>query len=241
MNTILNMKGIVKSYFLGEEEQTILHHVDFAVNEGEFVSILGPSGSGKSTLMNIIGCLDVPTDGDYILNGNDVSCLDEVELSEVRNREIGFIFQHFQLLPRLNALENVELPLIYAGVHEKERKRLAAEMLIKVGLEGKMKNKPSQLSGGQQQRIAIARALVTKPTILLADEPTGALDQKTGKQIIKLFEQLHNEGKTIVMITHDKEIAKHGSRIVNILDGKLTEHKNHNAKEVNNNGGEQHA
>lgn len=223
MELILKMTGIVKTYITGEEEQTVLDHVDFTISKGEFVSVLGPSGSGKSTLMNIIGCLDEPTEGKYILNGKDVSSFNEIELSEVRNSEIGFVFQQFQLLPRLSALENVELPLIYSGIPEKERKQLAEEMLIKVGLKDKVKNRPNQLSGGQQQRVAIARALVTQPTILLADEPTGALDQNTGKQIMDIFEQLHKEGKTIVMITHDKQIAQYGSRIVNILDGKLTE------------------
>lgn len=223
MQTILKMKAIVKKYQMGDEEQQVLNHIDFNVAQGEFVTILGPSGSGKSTLMNIIGCLDVPTSGVYDLNGNDVANMDEETLSEVRNREIGFIFQQFQLLPRLSALDNVELPLIYAGVPEKERKQRAQAMLEKVGLGTKLKNKPNQLSGGQQQRVAIARALVTQPTILLADEPTGALDQKTGVQIMDLFQELHAEGKTIVMITHDEKIAQHGSRIVKILDGSLSE------------------
>lgn len=223
MQTILQMKAIVKKYQMGDEEQQVLNHIDFNVAQGEFVTILGPSGSGKSTLMNIIGCLDVPTSGVYDLNGNDVANMDEETLSEVRNREIGFIFQQFQLLPRLSALDNVELPLIYAGVPEKERKQRAQAMLEKVGLGTKLKNKPNQLSGGQQQRVAIARALVTQPTILLADEPTGALDQKTGVQIMDLFQELHAEGKTIVMITHDEKIAQHGSRIVKILDGSLSE------------------
>ncbi|MGL5530405.1 MAG: ABC transporter ATP-binding protein [Culicoidibacterales bacterium] len=223
MQTILKMKAIVKTYQMGDEEQQVLNHIDFNVVQGEFVTILGPSGSGKSTLMNIIGCLDVPTSGVYDLNGNDVANMDEETLSEVRNREIGFIFQQFQLLPRLSALDNVELPLIYAGVPEKERKQRARAMLEKVGLGTKLKNKPNQLSGGQQQRVAIARALVTQPTILLADEPTGALDQKTGVQIMDLFQELHAEGKTIVMITHDEKIAQHGSRIVKILDGSLSE------------------
>lgn len=223
MQTILKMKAIVKKYQMGDEEQQVLNHIDFNVNQGEFVTILGPSGSGKSTLMNIIGCLDVPTSGVYDLNGNDVANMDEETLSEVRNREIGFIFQQFQLLPRLSALDNVELPLIYAGVPEKERKQRARAMLEKVGLGTKLKNKPNQLSGGQQQRVAIARALVTQPTILLADEPTGALDQKTGVQIMDLFQELHAEGKTIIMITHDENIARHGSRIVKILDGTLSE------------------
>ena len=183
----------------------------------------GPSGSGKTTLMNIIGCLDVPTSGEYILSGNETNQLDEIELSHIRNKEIGFIFQQFQLLPRFTALENVELPLIYAKMPEKQRKIKSKEMLEKVGLAEKVKSKPNQLSGGQQQRVAIARALVTEPTILLADEPTGALDQNTGHQIMELFKELHEEGKTIVMITHDINIAKNASRIVRILDGNLSE------------------
>lgn len=220
---ILNMKNIVKTYQMGDEDQTVLKNIDFVINKGEFVSILGPSGSGKSTLMNIIGCLDVPTSGEYILNENEVDDLDESELAQIRNREIGFIFQQFQLLPRLTALENVELPLIYAGVPDKDRKQKATDMLRRVGLSDKLKNKPNQLSGGQQQRVAIARAMVNEPTILLADEPTGALDQKTGQQIMELFAQLHSEGKTIIMITHDEKIAAHGSRKVKILDGELSE------------------
>lgn len=220
---ILNMKDITKSYVLGEEKQLILDNINLVINKGEFVSILGPSGSGKSTLMNIIGCLDVPSSGKYILNNNEVENLDESELASIRNSEIGFVFQQFQLLPRLTAQKNVELPLIYAKVPEKERKKKSKEILTRVGLSNKLKNRPNQLSGGQQQRVAIARALVTNPTILLADEPTGALDQKTGLQIIELFKELHKEGKTIVMITHDEKIAQNGSRIVKILDGKLSE------------------
>jgi putative ABC transport system ATP-binding protein len=220
---ILNMKNIVKTYVMGEEVQTVLKSINLTVNEGEFVSILGPSGSGKSTLMNIIGCLDVPTSGKYILSGNEVEDMDEAELAQIRNKEIGFIFQQFQLLPRLNALQNVELPLIYAGIPEKQRKERAKEMLSRVGLSDKLKNKPNQLSGGQQQRVAIARAMVTEPTILLADEPTGALDQATGHQIIDLFTELNKEGKTIIMITHDEKIAKNATRIIKILDGNLSE------------------
>jgi putative ABC transport system ATP-binding protein len=222
---ILNMKNIVKTYQMGEEEQTVLKNINLVINKGEFVSILGPSGSGKSTLMNIIGCLDVPTSGEYILNEKVVDDLDESELAQIRNSEIGFVFQQFQLLPRLTALQNVELPLIYAGIPAKERIRKAKEMLCRVGLSDKLRNKPNQLSGGQQQRVAIARAMVTEPTILLADEPTGALDQKTGQQIMELFAQLHSEGKTIIMITHDEKIAGHGSREVRILDGELSEVK----------------
>ena len=221
--TILTMRDIVKCYQMGEEEQMILKHIDFSMCRGEFVSILGPSGSGKSTMMNIIGCLDVPTSGSYILSGQDTSDMDEEELAHIRNREIGFIFQSFQLLPRLNALENVELPLVYAGVSPSERRRRAKAVLERVGLENKMKNYPNQLSGGQQQRVAIARAVVTEPTILLADEPTGALDQATGRQVMQLFRQLHGEGRTIIMITHDVNIAANAQRIVHILDGRLWE------------------
>lgn len=223
MKQILNMKDIVKCYYLGGETQVVLNHVNLQINESEFVSILGPSGSGKSTLMNIIGCLDVPTSGKYILAGNDVEDLDEKELARIRNKEIGFVFQSFQLLPRLTALENVELPMIYTGLSSSERKKRASAILERVGLQDKMRNYPNQLSGGQQQRVAIARSVVTEPSILLADEPTGALDQKTGAQIMKLFTQLNQEGRTIIMITHDLHIANHAKRIVNILDGTLTE------------------
>lgn len=220
---ILSMKNIVKAYRMGEEEQVILKGVDLKVSDGEFLSILGPSGSGKSTMMNIIGCLDTPTSGEYILSDRKVAELDETDLAHIRNREIGFIFQSFQLLPRLSALENVELPLIYKGVPPAERIEVAERMLERVGLENKKKNYPRQLSGGQQQRVAIARALATNPTILLADEPTGALDQNTGHQVMSLFRELHEEGRTIIMITHDVNIAKNASRTVRILDGNLYE------------------
>ncbi|MBU8918825.1 ABC transporter ATP-binding protein [Bacillus sp. FJAT-29953] len=220
---MLNMTQITKTYVMGEEEQVVLNNINLTVNKGDFVAILGPSGSGKSTLMNIIGCLDSPTSGDYYLSNQKVDELDESSLAAIRNKEVGFIFQQFQLLPRHNAIQNVELPLVYARVQEKDRKQRAREMLGRVGLGEKLQNRPNQLSGGQQQRVAIARAMVTNPTILLADEPTGALDQKTGQQIMELFHELHEEGKTIIMITHDIEIAKNASRIVRILDGKLRE------------------
>lgn len=220
---VLSMKNIIKKYQLGEEEQTILKGIDLTVKKGEFLSILGPSGSGKSTMMNIIGCLDVASSGEYILSGKDVSGLTEEELSQIRAQEIGFIFQSFFLLKRLTVLENVELSMIYSGVAEKERKKIAKEMLKKVGLESKENHLPNQLSGGQQQRVAIARALATNPSILLCDEPTGALDQNTGKQIMSLFEELHNEGRTIIMITHDEKIAMHADRVIRILDGNITE------------------
>lgn len=220
---ILKMTHITKIYYMGEEEQVVLNNINLTINKGDFVAILGPSGSGKSTLMNIIGCLDSPTKGEYILSNQKVDELEESELAAIRNKEVGFVFQQFQLLPRLSAIRNVELPLVYTGVAEKERKQRAHDMLIKVGLGEKLQNRPNQLSGGQQQRVAIARAMVTEPTILLADEPTGALDQKTSHQIMELFHELHEEGKTIIMITHDIEIAKHACRIVKILDGNLRE------------------
>lgn len=223
MSEILTMQDIVKCYYLDAEELVVLNHVNLKINEGEFVSILGPSGSGKSTLMNIIGCLDVPTSGKYILAKHDVDDLHEKELARIRNREIGFVFQSFQLLLRLSALENVELPMIYAGVSSENRRKRAAAILERVGLAEKMNNYPNQLSGGQQQRVAIARSVVTEPTILLADEPTGALDQKTGQQIMQLFKELNDEGRTIIMITHDTNIAKYSERIVNILDGRISE------------------
>ena len=220
---ILSMHNIVKQYRMGEEVQTVLKGIDLTVTKGEFLAVLGPSGSGKSTLMNIIGCLDTPTSGEYILHGRDVGKLDENTLSGVRNKEIGFIFQSFQLLPRQNALDNVELPLVYSGMPEHRRKQVARQMLERVGLSDKLYHFPNQLSGGQQQRVAIARALAHSPTILLADEPTGALDQQTGRQVMELFNELNAEGRTIIMITHDKGIAKHAKRIVRILDGELLE------------------
>jgi len=223
MSEILNMEEICKSYYMGEEEIEVLHNVNLKVHSGEFLSILGPSGSGKSTIMNIIGCLDVPTKGKYYLSGLDIESYDEVALAKARNKEIGFVFQSFQLLPKSSALKNVELPLVYAGVPAGERRERAASMLEKVGLGDRMRNYPNQLSGGQQQRVAIARALVTEPTILLADEPTGALDQKTGNQVMELFEEINQEGRTIIMITHDTNIAKYAKRVVHILDGYLTE------------------
>ncbi len=220
---LLEMTDIVKCYTIGTEEQIVLNHIDFTVDRGEFVSILGPSGSGKSTMMNIIGCLDVPTSGKYVLNGKTIADMDQVELAHIRNKEIGFIFQSFQLLKRNTILENVELPLIYAKVSRKERRERAAAMLDRMGLGNKLDFYPNQLSGGQQQRVAISRAVVTQPSILLADEPTGALDQKTGAQVMDLFHELNEEGRTIIMITHDKHIAEHAGRIVKILDGVMSE------------------
>ena len=217
------MKGIIKRYRMGGEDQTVLRGIDFEVSKGEFVAVLGPSGSGKSTLMNIIGCLDTPSEGTYVLHGRDVSRLDESELAQVRSRDIGFVFQQFQLLQRQDALENVELPLIYAGVGSAERRKRAQVLLERVGLGDKLHHFPNQLSGGQQQRVAIARSLANHPTILLADEPTGALDQQTGKQVMNLFHDLNEEGNTIIMITHDIAIARHARRIVRLLDGCMSE------------------
>ena len=222
-NHFFHMQNICKDYLMGEEVSHILKNVNLSIEEGEYLSVLGPSGSGKSTLMNIIGCLDVPTSGNYILQGKTVEDLTSGELADLRSREIGFIFQNSQLLPRLTAVRNVELPLIYAGVRPKERRRRATAMLERVGLEDRMYHYPNQLSGGQQQRVAIARALVGNSSILLADEPTGALDQKTGKQIMELFQTINDEGRTILMITHDMNIAAHAHRVVHIIDGVLTE------------------
>ena len=217
------MTDIDKIYPLEGEDVHALKKVSLTLEEGEYLSVLGPSGSGKSTLMNIIGCLDTPTSGEYILQGREVEDLDELELAELRNREIGFIFQNSQLLPRLSARKNVELPLIYGGIRPKERRERAEAMLERVGLSDRMDHMPNQLSGGQQQRVAIARAMVGNPSILLADEPTGALDQKTGAQIMELFQELNDEHRTVIMITHDLKIASCARRIVHIIDGELTD------------------
>lgn len=220
---VVDLQEIQKTYGEGTNRHIVLDRVSLTIEAGEYVTILGPSGSGKSTLMNIIGCLDVASSGVYRLQEQLVQNLSEDQLATIRNEEIGFIFQQFQLLPRMSVLQNVELPLIYAGVSRKERRARSLELLERVGLTDKADALPSQLSGGQQQRVAIARALVTRPTILLADEPTGALDQKTGKQIMELFESLSEEGKTIIMITHDVNIAKQARRIIRIEDGQVTE------------------
>ena len=217
------MTDIVKTYRVGDEPLNALKGVSLRVEPGEHLSILGPSGSGKSTLMNIIGCLDTPTSGEYVLHGSTVSSLSEVELARLRRQQIGFIFQNSQLLPRLTALKNVELPLIYAGVPPRERRSRAQAMFERVGLSDRMAHYPNQLSGGQQQRVAIARALVTNPSILLADEPTGALDQKNGRQVMELFGALNAEGRTVIVITHDLNIARYARRTVHIIDGELTE------------------
>ena len=221
--TFFQMTGITKSYWMGDEWSPVLRGIDLTIQEGEFLSVLGPSGSGKSTLMNIIGCLDTPTSGEYILHGRRVDDLEPDELARIRNREIGFIFQSFQLLPRQDALSNVELPLVYAGMPRQQRRERAAEMLRRVGLENKMDHLPNQLSGGQQQRVANARGRATKPPHLLAHAPPGPRDPKTGPQVMDLFHELHDEGRTIIMITHDRHIAQNASRLVRILDGVLSE------------------
>ena len=220
---LLEMVDINKFYPMGEEQPHVLKDVCLSINEGEYLSVLGPSGSGKSTLMNIIGCLDTASSGRYTLHDREIEDLSEAELAAIRSREIGFVFQNSQLLPRLTALKNVEMPLIYAGVSPGERRRRARAMLERVGLSDRMGHFPNQLSGGQQQRVAIARALVGNPSLLLADEPTGALDQKTGKQVMALFQELNEEGRTIIMITHDINIATFAHRTVHIIDGVLTE------------------
>lgn len=219
---LIQLKNIVKSYQNGDQELQVLKGVDLTVYEGEFVAIMGPSGSGKSTLMNIIGLLDRPTSGDYRLNGTQVELLNDRKLAKVRNEEIGFVFQQFFLLAKLNALQNVELPLIYAGVGVSKRRELAKQFLEKVELGMRMKHLPSELSGGQKQRVAIARALVNNPSIILADEPTGALDTKTGEQIMRLLTELNKEGKTIIMVTHEPEIADFATRKIVIRDGEIT-------------------
>ena len=206
---------------MGDNEVMAMSDVNLCIERGEYISIMGPSGSGKSTFMNILGCLDTPSTGEYKFNGVDVSNLNDDELSDMRNREIGFVFQNFNLLPKLNAVQNVELPLAYAGVEASERRERAVRALQRVKLADRMYHKPSELSGGQRQRVAIARALVTNPGILLADEPTGALDSKTGIEIMKLFDELHQEGNTIILITHEQEIANYAIRNVYIKDGSI--------------------
>ena len=220
---ILELNHIYKDYVQGSMVVPVLKDVTLHVEEGEYVAIMGPSGSGKSTLMNIVGCLDLPTKGEYKLDGVDVLLQKENELADIRLNKIGFVFQTFQLLPRQTALENVALPLIYAGISKKERNRLAAEALDRVGLSDRLSFVPNQLSGGQKQRVAIASAMVNKPKILLADEPTGALDSKSGKQVMELFAKLNEEGVTVIMITHDGEIARHAGRTVDIFDGEISE------------------
>lgn len=216
------LENVVKSYPVAGEDLVVLKKINLTIHKGEFVAIMGPSGSGKSTLMNIIGCLDQPTSGNYYLNGKLVSDYNDKELAHVRNQSVGFVFQQFQLLPRLTALENVELPMIYAGMDKKTRLIKAKEALEKVGLADRMNHLPNELSGGQKQRVAIARALVNNPDIILADEPTGALDTKTGKQIMEMFQALHQEGTTIIVVTHEAEVAAYAERTIFVRDGAIT-------------------
>ncbi len=221
MGALVEVKDMCKIYNPGENEVRALDHVNVSIDENEFVAIIGHSGSGKSTLMNMLGCLDIPTSGSYFLHGQDVSSLSDDELSDIRNREIGFIFQGFNLIPNLTAEENVELPLIYRGVGKKERRDLARKALCKVGLEHRMDHKPSQMSGGQQQRVAIARAIAQAPPVILADEPTGNLDSGSTKEIMGILKQLHEEGRTVILITHDNDIAAQARRVIRIKDGKV--------------------
>jgi putative ABC transport system ATP-binding protein len=218
---VIKTIGITRKFDMGKEVIKVLHGINIEVYKNEYVAFMGPSGSGKSTFMNIIGCLDTPSGGQYILNGKDVSKMTDNQLAEVRNKEIGFIFQTFNLLPRYTALENVALPLVYAGLSKTDRNAQAKKALEEVGLADRMKHKPNELSGGQRQRVAIARALVNNPSILLADEPTGNLDSKTSYEIMGLFHELHSRGNTIIVVTHEEDIAKHTSRIVRLRDGMI--------------------
>ncbi|MCC5926780.1 MAG: ABC transporter ATP-binding protein [Bacteroidetes bacterium] len=218
---VISCTDIAKAYVMGTQTVHALSGVSFDIARNEYVALMGPSGSGKSTMMNIIGCLDTPTKGRYILNGHDVKTLSDNELAEVRNKEIGFVFQTFNLLPRSSALANVELPLVYAGIRASERRERAEAVMEKVGLTDRMHHKPNELSGGQRQRVAIARALINNPSILLADEPTGNLDSKTGYEIMELFENLYAQGNTIILVTHEEDIAEHARRIVRLRDGLL--------------------
>lgn len=229
---ILELRNVYKTYNQGSLDVPVLKDINLSVEEGEYVAIMGPSGSGKSTLMNIIGCLDKATSGTYILDGEDIGNYNDRQLSYVRNKSIGFVFQTFNLLPRQTALDNVGLPLQYAGVPKKQRKEKCLKALQRVGLEDRVNFKPTQLSGGQKQRVAIARAIVNEPKILLADEPTGALDSKSGLQVMELFDQLHKEGATIIMITHSDEIAGYADRIIKIIDGELLDGRYDGRKEL---------
>ncbi|MDO5523407.1 MAG: ABC transporter ATP-binding protein [Bacteroidia bacterium] len=222
---LIEIKDLKKNYSLGDTEIPVIHGINLTIEKNEYVAIMGPSGSGKSTLMNILGCLDTASSGHYYFNNVDVSTLDDDALSIMRNKEIGFIFQNFNLLPRLNAVQNVELPLVYAGTPSAERKERALKALERVGLADRVGHKPSELSGGQRQRVAIARALITRPGILLADEPTGALDSKTGVEIMRLFDELHAEGNTIILITHEQEVAGYAHRNIYLYDGMIQSDK----------------
>jgi len=223
MDKVIEIQNIVKNYQVGTQIVRALRSVSVDINRNEYVAIMGPSGSGKSTLMNLLGCLDTPTSGAYILNGTDVSKMEDDFLAEIRNKEIGFVFQTFNLLPRYSALENVTLPLIYAGIQKADREKMAIETLDQVGLSDRMEHKPNELSGGQRQRVAIARALVNKPSIILADEPTGNLDSKTSLDIMGLLDEIHNKGNTVIVVTHEEDIARHAARIIRLFDGEIAQ------------------
>lgn len=220
-DAILQLRGITRDFKLGAQTVHVLKGIDLDISKNEYVALMGPSGSGKSTLMNLLGCLDTPTNGSYELNGTDVSSLNDNALAEIRNSEIGFVFQTFNLLPRSTALENVALPLVYAGLSKEERLARAAEVLEQVGLADRMDHRPNQLSGGQRQRVAIARALVNKPALILADEPTGNLDSKTSIEIMKLFDDIQAAGNTVVLVTHEEDIAQHAKRVIRLVDGNI--------------------
>jgi len=229
-NPLINITNIKRDFVLGSEIINVLKGIDLQINKGEYVALMGPSGSGKSTLMNLLGCLDTPTSGTYILNGKDVSQMHDDDLAEIRNKEIGFVFQTFNLLPRTTALDNVALPMIYAGYTKTDRNKRATEVLSQVGLDDRMDHQPNQLSGGQRQRVAVARALVNKPSIILADEPTGNLDSKTSVEIMKLFGAIHALGNTVILVTHEEDIAKYAHRIIRLRDGMIesdTQNTNH--------------
>lgn len=225
VNTVIKLEDIRKSYFMGKQELQVLKGITLDILRNEYVALMGPSGSGKSTLMNILGCLDSPSDGKYILNGHDVSTMLDNELAEIRNKEIGFVFQQFNLLPRLSALENVALPLVYAGIPKKIRTEMAEEVLRKVDLSDRSHHKPNELSGGQCQRVAIARALVNNPSIILADEPTGNLDTKTSYEIMNIFSKIHEDGNTVVLVTHEEDISNYAKRVIRLRDGLIESDK----------------
>jgi len=229
---LLVFRDLAKVYRVGDEEVHALAGVSLDIQEGEYLAVMGPSGSGKSTLMNILGCLDTPSGGSYLLKGREIARLSDDELAAIRNREIGFVFQTFNLLARSDALHNVELPLIYAGMGPRERKERAVEALTMVGLADRMKHRPNELSGGQRQRVAIARALVNRPSIILADEPTGNLDTKTGNEILAAFEAIYSQGKTVVMVTHEEDVAAHAHRVVRLRDGKVESDRAQDARRI---------
>ena len=228
---IIEIKGITRDFALGSETVKVLKGIDLTINKGEYVALMGPSGSGKSTLMNLLGCLDTPTSGHYILNGKDVSIMKDDELAGIRNKEIGFVFQTFNLMPRTTALDNVALPMVYAGFKKPERNARATTVLTQVGLSDRMDHKPNQLSGGQRQRVAVARALVNHPSIILADEPTGNLDSKTSIEIMGLFNEIHANGNTVILVTHEEDIAEYAHRVIRLRDGIIeTDNMNPNPK-----------